>query len=886
MFRHQGLFLFLAISIACSLAAPLPAAPGPVRSIGPEGFVNILRDLRFPDRQDPKYLLALTSYHLWESRDGGGSWRTLTADLVFSGQVGNLAIDPFDTRHLFLVSRGGADPFAPPVLHETRDAGRTWASRPLTHEPAGIGRIYFDTEEPGVLAYSAFFGGSFSTDGGQTWTPLPQLPGPGFNPPTLRTAHRGLFYFTWGLQLWTFEAKARRWEKVSDQAFSISELWGDLTRTGTLFARSGENLLRSTDGGKTFAQILSGSGIGAYREFRQSPWNPSHLAVFTYGGLKLSIDRGSTWSDAEPLDWSLVEGTNSAFDPGSGELLFNEGNSLARRRLDGVRQHFRPRGLYATSFKHVVPENGRLWALASDGGLFRRDAQDGPWRLVSRAPCQERLSVTPWNLSRLYLTCFAGYYVSEDAGATWNRGLDFNVAGYEAPLRILFGPGQPDSTWLLAPLDQLISLEGVSPPVRKVGVVDVLFHPDPADGLLASWTDSLETGFIEWKPGAGWSDIDLDRGEGYYFLSRDPADPGRTFALHNYGGVYFSGDRGQTFQFRGSSGIQGGGIIPQGGLELAVDPADGDHLVAGAYTLLAESFDGGFNFSFPEAFHYSYSVAFDPAARLYNAAIDGLQMRSPAYEACAGRDDNFCARQNRFEMTVEWKTADGATGQARKVETGSQESGLFYFFDANNWELLVKVLDGCGINQRFWVFTAGTTDVEYLLKVEDRWTGKIRTYWNAPGKAAEATTDIDAFASCGTPAPVPTAPVPTVMGAAPVLADGEAPPPLELLGGRFVVTASWTDFAGQQGFGTPTPLRSANSGLFWFFSPDNWEVLVKVLDGCAINDHYWVLAAATTDVGYEIEVGEPGGGPPKTYTNPVGRPSPAQIDLAAFPCRR
>ena len=58
-----------------------------------------------------------------------------------------------------------------------------------------------------------------------------------------------------------------------------------------------------------------------------------------------------------------------------------------------------------------------------------------------------------------------------------------------------------------------------------------------------------------------------------------------------------------------------------------------------------------------------------------------------------------------------------------------------------------------------------------------------------------------------------------------------------------------------------------------------------MLDGCAINDHYWVLAAATTDVGYEIEVSEPGGGPPRTYTNPVDRPSPAQIDLAAFACR-
>ncbi len=79
------------------------------------------------------------------------------------------------------------------------------------------------------------------------------------------------------------------------------------------------------------------------------------------------------------------------------------------------------------------------------------------------------------------------------------------------------------------------------------------------------------------------------------------------------------------------------------------------------------------------------------------------------------------------------------------------------------------------------------------------------------------------------------------------------------------------------------PFGSADSGLFYFFSEDNWEMLVKVLDGCAINGHYWVLAAATTDVGYTLEVRDlQAGGEPRTYTNPVGQASPAILDLGAF----
>jgi len=36
--------------------------------------------------------------------------------------------------------------------------------------------------------------------------------------------------------------------------------------------------------------------------------------------------------------------------------------------------------------------------------------------------------------------------------------------------------------------------------------------------------------------------------------------------------------------------------------------------------------------------------------------------------------------------------------------------------------------------------------------------------------------------------------------------------------------------------------------VYWFFGPNNPEMLLKVLDGCAHNNHWWVFAAAATDL--------------------------------------
>jgi dienelactone hydrolase len=115
---------------------------------------------------------------------------------------------------------------------------------------------------------------------------------------------------------------------------------------------------------------------------------------------------------------------------------------------------------------------------------------------------------------------------------------------------------------------------------------------------------------------------------------------------------------------------------------------------------------------------------------------------------CVAEAHRLCLRGGRFVVTVRFSTPDGGAGMGRVASVASADSGLFWFFAPSNWELLVKVLDGCGATGHYWVFAAATTDLAYELRVEDLTGGASQTYVNDAGKPAPALTDTLALASC------------------------------------------------------------------------------------------------------------------------------------------
>lgn len=119
-------------------------------------------------------------------------------------------------------------------------------------------------------------------------------------------------------------------------------------------------------------------------------------------------------------------------------------------------------------------------------------------------------------------------------------------------------------------------------------------------------------------------------------------------------------------------------------------------------------------------------------------------------------------------------------------------------------------------------------------------------------------------------------------------ADGCVPSDsvLCLQDGRFKVEVEWKDFFAREGVGHPIPLDGGDggSGLFWFFAPDNVELTVKVLDGCASNDHWWVFLSSGSTVAYTVTVTDTATGGKKEYSNTSGTQAPLIADTSAFRC--
>ncbi len=97
-----------------------------------------------------------------------------------------------------------------------------------------------------------------------------------------------------------------------------------------------------------------------------------------------------------------------------------------------------------------------------------------------------------------------------------------------------------------------------------------------------------------------------------------------------------------------------------------------------------------------------------------------------------------------YKVSLCYETAKGEVGEAKAGIWASGQSGLLWFFDRGNAEVLIKVLDGCSHNGRRWVFVAPVTDVAFNLHVTDS-RGLLWTHRNRLGVTASTRSDTSFF---------------------------------------------------------------------------------------------------------------------------------------------
>ena len=288
--------------------------------------------------------------------------------------------------------------------------------------------------------------------------------------------------------------------------------------------------------------------------------------------------------------------------------------------------------------------------------------------------------------------------------------------------------------------------------------------------------------------------------------------------------------------------------------------------------------------------------------------------------ACRDGGEYLCLSEGRFEIRAHWKdhNREGVygTGAAVPIDV-SDESGMFWFFSSSNIELVVKTLDGRGVNGHYWVFFGALSDVEYWVTVRDTAGGGSRTYHNPPAENC-GQSDVTAFV----PSAAASAASAVSSGASEDVRDtgtagfelvpmrawssemravaidpsrvasaqdggGTCEPGagrLCLHDGRFSVEVEFTDpnvnesKAGQ----VVSSLTTRETGFFWFFSPTNVELAAKVLDGRALTGKYWFLYGGLSDVEYTVTLTDTATGESRRYVNEAGSLC-GGIDTSALP---
>lgn len=115
---------------------------------------------------------------------------------------------------------------------------------------------------------------------------------------------------------------------------------------------------------------------------------------------------------------------------------------------------------------------------------------------------------------------------------------------------------------------------------------------------------------------------------------------------------------------------------------------------------------------------------------------------------CSTTDFAVCLLGGRFEVAASFTAPNGGPAGNAHVVQLTDDSAYLWFFSADNVEVLVKALNGCALNSRYWFFAGGLTNLDVVITVTDAKTGTMQQYHNRQGTPFQPIQDTSALAVC------------------------------------------------------------------------------------------------------------------------------------------
>ena len=256
---------------------------------------------------------------VYKSTDAGKTWSHV--GLTNSDAISKVRIHPTNPNIVFVADFGkyGA-PSDERGVFKTTDGGKTWKKVLFRDNKTGAADVEIDRRTPNVMfaamweayrvEYQMSSGGPGSglfksTDGGDTWREITRNPGlpqglvgkisiaiSGADPnrvyALIENENGGLFSSDDAGATWKLVNPAR---SIRQRAFYYTHVFADSSNRDTVYTLN-TGAFRSTDGGKTLAQIGQGTH-GDHHDMWIDPDDASHVLLANDGGGTISFDVAS-----------------------------------------------------------------------------------------------------------------------------------------------------------------------------------------------------------------------------------------------------------------------------------------------------------------------------------------------------------------------------------------------------------------------------------------------------------------------------------------------------------------------------------------------------------------------------------------------------------------